>query len=66
MESSNRAALSGVVTIVTLTPRPARSFAMSTMGIMWPCAMNGKRTKWIAWWVLVVEVVGSEPISWIS
>ncbi|CAN0878736.1 hypothetical protein LINGRAHAP2_LOCUS12625 [Linum grandiflorum] len=41
----NRAALIGVVTIVTMTPRLAKSFAMSTMGIIWPCAMNGKRTK---------------------
>jgi hypothetical protein len=36
-------ALRGVVTMVAFTPREANSFAMSMVGIMWPCAMKGKK-----------------------
>ena len=41
-----RGALEAVVTIVTLTPRPAIFVARSTSGIMWPGDRHGKKKMW--------------------
>lgn len=41
----NLFSLRGVIRMVTVTPRLASNLAMSTMGIMWPWAMKGNRTK---------------------
>lgn len=41
-----REALAGVVSTVTVTPCSASKRAMSIMGIMWPGASHGIRTKW--------------------
>lgn len=41
-----RAALCGVVTMVMVMPLCANSLAKSIIGIMWPWAMKGNKTKW--------------------
>ncbi|KAH0463805.1 hypothetical protein IEQ34_006591 [Dendrobium chrysotoxum] len=46
MKGRMRAALTGVVMKLTTAPPAARRQAMSTIGIMWPCAMRGMRMKW--------------------
>ena len=48
MDGWRRAALAGVVRTVAFTPWVAKSFAMSSMGRMWPWAMKGKRRMWRA------------------
>lgn len=42
---SNLEALLRVLTNVIITPLSAKILAMSTMGIMWPCARSGTNTK---------------------
>lgn len=42
----DRVAWRGVVIIVTIVPWWASSLAMSIMGIRWPCAKCGSKTKW--------------------
>ncbi|THU51166.1 hypothetical protein C4D60_Mb06t28150 [Musa balbisiana] len=41
-----RGTLAVVVTMVDLTPRPAKTRAKSTMGIIWPGARKGKKKMW--------------------
>ena len=60
-----RLALTGVVTMVVLASREAKSLAMSIVGIKWPWAMKGKKKICGCWLLaLMISQVGKE-LNWI-
>lgn len=55
-----RAAFEGVVMMVASTPRAAKSLAISTVGIRWPCDMKGKKKMCSFWCSLAISQISDE------